>query len=198
MNEIVIATHNNNKIFEIKQLMANIPIKFITLQELGVTTTVEENGHTLQENAVIKSKQYAKLTGLNCLSDDSGLMVDALNGRPGVHSARYGGPNATSSQQCNSLIQEMSNVPWENRQAEFRCTFALYVADHNQLIITHGICKGLITETSRGSNGFGYDPIFYILDHSCTMAELDQNTKNQISHRALAATAMKTNISNLL
>tara|TARA_B100000945_G_scaffold321239_1_gene334667 strand:- start:4960 stop:5562 length:603 start_codon:yes stop_codon:yes gene_type:complete len=194
---IVIATHNNNKAKEIQKLMAYLPVRFITLNDLGIEIEVEENGKTIEENAIIKSQQYSKITGLNCLSDDSGLIVDSLDGRPGIHTARYGGTHTNYNQKRMLLLQEMYSIPWIKRHAQFKCTLALTVVQPNKIITTEGVCKGIITESDRGSNGFGYDPIFYLMEKSCTMAELDEDSKNTVSHRAIASENMKNQISSI-
>ncbi|HAJ05506.1 MAG TPA: non-canonical purine NTP pyrophosphatase, RdgB/HAM1 family [Chloroflexi bacterium] len=194
---IVIATHNNNKAKEIQKLMAYLPVEFITLNDLGIEIEVEENGKTIKENAIIKSQQYSKITGLNCLSDDSGLIVNSLDGRPGIHTARYGGIHTNYDQKRMLLLQEMYSIPWIKRHAQFKCTLALTVVQPNKTITTEGVCKGMITESDRGSNGFGYDPIFYLMEKSCTMAELDENSKNTVSHRAIASENMKNQISSI-
>ncbi|MDP6769394.1 MAG: RdgB/HAM1 family non-canonical purine NTP pyrophosphatase [Anaerolineales bacterium] len=198
MLKIVIATHNNHKSIELLKLMSSLPITWITLRDLEIDTIVEETGTTIQENATLKAREYARLTRMYTLADDSGLAVEALNGRPGVYSSRYGGNDISSKQQRELLLKELYSISWTNRKAYFRCTLALANPYGTDITVANGVCQGLITMSDRGTKGFGYDPIFYIPHQSCTMAEMDANTKNRVGHRGKATHIMKGQISKLI
>ena len=198
MLKIVIATHNNHKSIELLKLMSSLPITWMTLRDLEIDTIVEETGTTIQENATLKAREYARLTRLYTLADDSGLAVEALNGRPGVYSARYGGNDISSKQQRELLLKELYSISWTNRKAHFRCTLALSNPYGTDITVANGVCQGLITTSDRGTKGFGYDPIFYVPHQSCTMAEMDADTKNRIGHRGKATHKMKGQISKLI
>ena len=198
MLKIAIATHNNHKSIELLKLMSSLPITWMTLRDLEIDTIVEETGTTIQENATLKAREYARLTRMYTLADDSGLAVEALNGRPGVYSARYGGNDISSKQQRDILLKELYSISWTNRKAYFRCTLALANPYNTDITVTNGVCQGLITTSDRGTKGFGYDPIFYVPHQSCTMAEMDADTKNRIGHRGKATHKMKAQISKLI
>ena len=198
MLKIAIATHNNHKSIELLKLMSSLPITWMTLRDLEIDTIVEETGTTIQENATLKAREYARLTRMYTLADDSGLAVEALNGRPGVYSARYGGNDISSKQQRELLLRELYSISWTNRKAYFRCTLALANPYNTDITVTNGVCQGLITTSDRGTKGFGYDPIFYVPHQSCTMAEMDADTKNRIGHRGKATHKMKGQISKLI
>ena len=198
MLKIVIATHNNHKSIELLKLMSNLPITWMTLRDLEIDTIVEETGTTIQENATLKAREYARLTRMYTLADDSGLAIEALNGRPGVYSSRYGGNDISSKQQRELLLKELYSISWTNRKAYFRCTLALANPYGTDITVANGVCQGLITMSDRGTKGFGYDPIFYVPHQSCTMAEMDANTKNRIGHRGKATHKMKGQISKLI
>ena len=198
MLKIAIATHNNHKSIELLKLMSSLPITWMTLRDLQIDTIVEETGTTIQENATLKAREYARLTRMYTLADDSGLAVEALNGRPGVYSARYGGNDISSKQQRELLLKELYSISWTNRKAYFRCTLALANPYNTDITVTNGVCQGLITTSDRGTKGFGYDPIFYVPHQSCTMAEMDADTKNRIGHRGKATHKMKGQISKLI
>ena len=198
MLKIVIATHNNHKSIELLKLMSNLPIKWMTLRDLEIDTIVEETGTTIQDNAILKAREYARLTRMYTLADDSGLAVEALNGRPGVYSSRYGGNDISSKQQRELLLKELYSISWTNRKAYFRCTLALANPYNTDITVANGVCQGLITTSDRGTKGFGYDPIFYVPHQSCTMAEMDADTKNRVGHRGKATHKMKGKISKLI
>ena len=198
MLKIAIATHNNHKSIELLKLMSSLPITWMTLRDLEIDTIVEETGTTIQENATLKAREYARLTRMYTLADDSGLAVEALNGRPGVYSSRYGGNDISSKQQRDILLKELYSISWTNRKAYFRCTLALANPYNTDITVANGVCQGLITTSDRGTKGFGYDPIFYVPHQSCTMAEMDADTKNRIGHRGKATHKMKGQISKLI
>ena len=198
MLKIVIATHNNHKSIELLKLMSNLPITWMTLRDLEIDTIVEETGTTIQDNAILKAREYARLTRMYTLADDSGLAVEAINGRPGVYSSRYGGNDISSKQQRELLLKELYSISWTNRKAHFRCTLALSNPYGTDITVANGVCQGLITMSDRGTKGFGYDPIFYVPHQSCTMAEMDADTKNRVGHRGKATHKMKGKISKLI
>jgi len=198
MLKIVIATHNNHKSIELLKLMSSLPITWMTLRDLEIDTIVEEIGTTIQENATLKAREYARLTKMYTLADDSGLAIEALNGRPGVYSSRYGGNDISSKQQRELLLKELYSISWTNRKAYFRCTLALANPYGTDITVANGVCQGLITMSDRGTKGFGYDPIFYVPHQSCTMAEMDTDTKNRVGHRGKATHKMKGQISKLI
>ncbi len=191
---LLIATTNPGKVREYRQLLNGLNCDLIGLSEVGITQDVDETGLTYEENAVLKAQAYAALSGLLTLADDSGLEVDALGGRPGVHSARYG---PDSPARIQRLLAEMQNIPAERRGARFRCAIALS-RPAGQTEITTGTCEGWITTEARGANGFGFDPVFYVAERGVTMAELPEEVKNQISHRARAAQKMRLILEHIL
>jgi XTP/dITP diphosphohydrolase len=184
-DKILIATTNQGKIAEIRNLVKGLPAVFLSLSEVPDVPEVVEDGATFEENALKKARAIAQATGMVTLADDSGLCVDALGGRPGVLSARYAGENASDEEKYVRILQEMQNVPDSERSARFECALALVVPDGEEVIF-RGICEGRITREPRGSSGFGYDPIFYFEEAGCTFAEMDRESKNQVSHRGRA------------
>ena len=184
--KLLIATRNRGKKREYAKLLEGLEMQLITLDDLGVTKTIKEDGASYTENALLKARGYAAATGLVTLADDSGLEVDALDSAPGVLTARYAGQGATDEQRYSLLLKQLKDVPHEHRTARFRCVIALAWPD-GRVEITEGICEGRITREPRGEHGFGYDPVFYVPEYGCTMAELPPEIKNRISHRARAA-----------
>jgi XTP/dITP diphosphohydrolase len=195
--KLLIATHNSGKLAEYRRILADLPITVRSLQDEGITFDAEETGHTFDENARSKARLYAHASQLLTWADDSGLEVDALDGRPGVHSARYGGPDATDRQRYELLLQELASVPEPHRTARFRCVVAIAIPG-GRVLTAQGCVEGTIAVQPQGSHGFGYDPVFYLPGHEATMAELPPDVKNRISHRAKAAARAKTLLSNIL
>ena len=156
--KIVFATHNLDKCAEMKEILGEMPIELLTLNKFSEIGEIIEDGHTLEENALIKARTVHKMTNLAAMADDTGLEVDALSGQPGIYSARYAGSNCSYSDNINKLLQEMENIPREKRSARFRTSIA-YV-DDNMELTTEGVVEGLITDVMRGTNGFGYDSVF--------------------------------------
>ncbi len=191
---LLVATTNPGKIREYQQLFNGLTCDLISLLEVGITQEVAETGSTYEENAILKAHEYAALSGLLTMADDSGLEVDALNGRPGVHSARYASDSPT---RIRRLLAEMQNIPTDQRNARFQCVIALARPD-GRTEITAGVCKGQIATEARGTNGFGFDPVFYVSKYGMTMAELPDEIKNQISHRARAAQKMRPVLERIL
>lgn len=199
---LLIATSNPGKVIEINDLLADLPCRVIGLHDLPQTLpTVAETGTTFSENALIKAEHYYQLTGLLTLADDSGLVVDALDGRPGVYSARYGGAGLSSHAQINLLLAELRGVPAAQRTARFVCCIALVgeLADEQLRQTFERSCEGVIANAPRGAQGFGYDPIFIDAELKRTFAELSRDEKAARSHRgqALRATSafLKANLS---
>jgi XTP/dITP diphosphohydrolase len=185
---LVIATRNKGKIKEIEDLLSNFPIEIKTLDQFGPIPKVMENGTTFEENAYKKASFTARVLGFPALADDSGLMVDALDGAPGVHSARYAGKNATDEQRLTKLLAEMSGQP--NRKAAFECVISIAVPSGPALTF-EARCEGLINRKPLGTNGFGYDPVFYYPPLKKTFAQLTMAEKSKISHRGKALSELK-------
>lgn len=186
---IIIASHNQGKHREIREILGHLPIRLITSADLNIDLQVNETGKTYEQNARIKALAYLKATGLPVIADDSGVEVDALNGAPGLYSARFSPlPYATNADRRKYLLEQLRNKkqPWT---AHFHCS-AVFVIPEGELFVTSGRCDGIIIPEERGKGGFGYDPVFYIPEQQATMAELPDEIKNKISHRANALRAM--------
>jgi XTP/dITP diphosphohydrolase len=186
MPKLLLATTNKGKIAEYRFLFQELPVEIITLDDEGITATVEEGEKSMEENARHKAAFYADLSGLITVADDSGLEVDALGGEPGIRSARYAGENASDRGRIEYLLNKLKGVPREKREARFVCVIAV-VTPQGVTKLFQGECKGRITFEPKGENGFGYDPVFYLPEFEKTMAELPLEIKNRISHRARAA-----------
>jgi XTP/dITP diphosphohydrolase len=188
LQKIVIATRNSGKLGEFHTLLAPLNSTLLSLRDISLDIEVEETGSSFKENACLKAIEYSRLTQLPVLADDSGLEVEALGGRPGIHSARYAGPGASDSDRIQKLLKELKDVG-VRRQARFVCVLAL--AHSGELLRTsEGECRGIIADEPRGSNGFGYDPIFLFPKLGKTYAELSESEKNQYSHRAHAVVSL--------
>ncbi len=197
MKDLLFATSNLNKARELEGLTAGLPVRILTLKDFPDLVSPPETGTTFQENALIKARAATAATGLWALADDSGLTVDALNGEPGVYSARYSGPKADANSNNAKLLKAMANVMAENRQAQFRAVLALTLPQGEEYY-SEGVTAGEILREYRGNNGFGYDPLFYLPQLGKTMAELSLAEKNQISHRAKAFQGILDIIKSLL
>jgi len=184
-HQLLLATNNQAKVREYKSLLQDLPCKLVTLAEKGITTTVNEEGETLEENAVLKAKALAEESQMLALADDSGLEVDALGGEPGPLSARYAGEDASDIERVNYLLTRLNSVPPEKRSARFRCVIAIATPGNN-VELCQGECRGYITLAPKGEYGFGYDPVFYLPELDKTMAELPLELKNRVSHRGQA------------
>lgn len=182
---VVLATRNQGKVKEFNKLFAVLGWEGISLAEFEGVPEVVEDGDTFEANALKKAITISTYLNLPAVGDDSGLEVDALNGRPGVYSARYAGEHATDEENWRKLLQEMADVPDEKRTARFRCTLA-FVEPGQEPVIATGSCEGLIAREPAGTNGFGYDPVFSLPDLNKMMAQLLPEEKNQLSHRAKA------------
>lgn len=183
--ELVVATRNAGKLKEIRRLLESRGIRVRGLEEFPEVPDVVEDGKTFAENAIKKAEAVAQFTSLPCLADDSGLVVDALQGRPGVHSARFSGAEADDQSNNRKLLDEMAAVPEMQRQAAFCCVMALCMPGQSPHLF-QGRVNGAILERQQGDGGFGYDPLFWLPGYNCTMAELPLDTKNQVSHRGQA------------
>ena len=182
---LLVATGNPGKMREVSHILKGLPFQVLSLQDFGMSMTVEETGATFAENAVLKASAYCASAGMLTMADDSGLVVDALDGRPGVLSARYGGEGLTDPQRVELLLRELEGVPWEKRTARFRCVIAL-TWPGGQVETVEGVVEGVIQYEPEGCNGFGYDPIFHLPERGCTTAQLSTSDKNRISHRGQA------------
>ena len=196
--ELLIATGNAGKTAEIRALLGDLPITFRTLTDFPEIEPVEESGATYEENAVLKARAYAQQTGLWALADDSGFEVAALDGAPGVISARYAGAGASDSERIAFLLRQLDLANSSDRGARFVCVTALSDLSNSIANVEHGICEGLIISKPRGENGFGYDPIFVPKGFDKTLAELPTNIKNVISHRARALHSMRSFLERLV
>jgi XTP/dITP diphosphohydrolase len=188
--DLLIATGNPGKVREYQELFADLPVRCLGPADLNLHLEIEERGSSYRENALLKAIPFAHASGLSTLADDSGLEVDALDGRPGIHSARFGGAALGDADRWRLLLQELAGVPWEKRTARFRCVIAL-AHPGGPVKTAEGTCEGRIAFEAAGSAGFGYDPVFYLPQFGCTMAQLPEGVKNTISHRARAAWAAR-------
>ena len=192
---LVIATGNNGKKSEIKDLLAGFPVHVKNLNDFGPIPGVQETGKTFDENAYIKASFTARLLGLPALADDSGLVVEVLDGAPGVYSARYAGENATDEERCVKLLGEMEGK--KDRRAAFECVISIAVPTGAALTY-EARCDGLIADQAVGENGFGYDPIFYYPSFKKTFAELNGEEKNKVSHRGRAFKEIRSEFDKVL
>jgi XTP/dITP diphosphohydrolase len=192
---LVMATRNLGKVREMAALLADLEVRLLSLVDFPELPEIPEEGDTFRDNARAKARAVARLTGLMALADDSGLEVAALNGRPGVFSARYaldrtGIKSPTDEDNWRKLLDEMQAVPPERRQARFVCAMVLARPD-GQIFEAQGDCPGVIAQAPAGDSGFGYDPVFWLPEHNATMAQVGPMVKNRISHRARALAALK-------
>jgi XTP/dITP diphosphohydrolase len=185
MLEVVLATNNPGKIAEIDEIMSGLAVRLLTKNEVGPWPDIAESGQSYLENALIKAHAVVNATGKAALADDSGIEVDALNGAPGIRSARFAGPNATDVQNNSTLARLMSEVPAENRSARYRCV-AVVVLPEGTEVVAEGTCEGTIATGPAGEGGFGYDPWFIPAGYHLTFGELSAEAKHRISHRGKA------------
>lgn len=194
---LLVATNNPGKLEEYRNLLDPLPLEIISLGDEAIEFEPEETGSTFEENAVLKARVFAELSGLLTLADDSGLEIDRLGGAPGVHSARYGGTRRGEDvKRYQMVLRQLEDVPWVERGARFRCVVAV-ATPGGRVETAEGTVEGIIAYEPQGEHGFGYDPVFYMPDFDCTMAQLPPDTKNRISHRAQAAKAAFTIIQRL-
>ena len=182
--KVVIATHNEDKLKEIQSHLESFSFSVLSLNKFPEIDEIIEDGNTLVDNALIKAREVFAKTGLPTISDDTGLEVCALDGKPGVYSARYAGENCTYSDNVNKLLKDMNKIPIPNRTAQFKTVMVF--KDEKQELIVEGVVKGIISRESRGDEGFGYDPIFFVPELGKTFGELSIIEKNKISHRGNA------------
>ncbi|MGO9480489.1 MAG: RdgB/HAM1 family non-canonical purine NTP pyrophosphatase [Candidatus Kryptoniota bacterium] len=193
--KIVLATHNRHKVEEIKNILLDLEFELLSLDNFPEIGEITEDGTTLEENAKKKAGTVYKRTGILSLADDTGLEVDALNGRPGVYSARYSGEVATYEDNNKKLLHELKDIPFEKRTANFRCVISIVGKNVEEIAI--GEVRGKILNEARGKNGFGYDPLFLPDGYDLTYAEMDSELKNKLSHRAKALEETKKILRNL-
>ena len=199
MLSIILATHNKKKIEEIRTILNGLPVELHTTLEFPDLAEVVEDKETFKENALKKAKEIHAATGMNALADDSGLEVDALDGRPGVYSARYAGDGHPYEENNKKVLTELNHIPDDRRSARFHCVLAYVGRDRSGNYFEKffdGVCEGRINHRPQGQFGFGYDPIFFIPEFGRTMAELEPDIKNGISHRGRALEKFKEYIKN--
>ena len=197
MKEIIIATKNKGKARDFIAMFAPLGFEVKTLHDYEEVGEVEETGATFEENAILKAETVAKRLGKIVIADDSGLIVDALGGAPGIYSARYAGTDKDDEANIDKVLYELEHVPEHERTARYYCALALAFPEGHTHVVD-GACEGMILRERRGTNGFGYDPIFYIKELDKTMAEISIEEKNQISHRAIAMRKLQELIPSLL
>ena len=179
------ASGNAGKLREIARILGEFDITVVPQSELGVSD-IEETGSTFVENALIKARHAARVTGLPAIADDSGLVVDALDGRPGIYSARYSGPEADAEKNIDRLLSELDGIPDAQRGAEFHCAACYVKPDEPEAIIAEGVWRGLILHERQGDGGFGYDPVFFDPELACSSSQMSAEQKNSRSHRGQA------------
>jgi XTP/dITP diphosphohydrolase len=197
MIKLLVATNNPGKVREYEALLKGLPMTLTYPAQEGIDIEVEETGSTFTENARLKATAYAGASDLLTLADDSGLEVDALGGEPGTRSARYAGQGASDEDRYRLLLSKLEGVSWGGRTARFRCVIAV-ARPQGEVRIAEGTCEGVIAFEPKGEHGFGYDPVFYMPEHGQTMAELEPEVKNRISHRARAAEGARRILQELL
>ncbi|WP_141431959.1 XTP/dITP diphosphatase [Bacillus sp. 03113] len=185
MQEVIIATKNKGKAKEFQNMLLPLGFQVKTLLDFPAIDEIEETGATFEENAIIKAEAVAKELGKIVIADDSGLIVDALEGRPGIFSARYAGLDKSDEANIDKVLTELEQVPENNRTARFYCALAVAMPGKPSFTV-YGTCEGSILRERKGAHGFGYDPIFFVTEKQKAMAEIEPNIKNQISHRAKA------------
>lgn len=187
---MIFATNNQGKMKEVKEILSDLDVEVISLKEAGIFIDIIEDGTTFEENAIIKARAIHELKKGLILADDSGLEVDYLNKEPGVYSARYMGEDTSYKIKNQNIIDRLKGVPDEKRTARFVCAIAAVLPD-GEVITTSGSIEGQIGYKESGENGFGYDPIFYLPEYSCSTADLSMELKNKLSHRGIALNKMK-------
>jgi XTP/dITP diphosphohydrolase len=186
MHTLLLATSNLHKLEEFRAIFSDLPWRLFSLSDIHLDIDVEESGTTFAENAELKARTYAQLSNMLTLADDSGLEIDALGGAPGAYSARYLGSETSYDERFRAILELLNGLPLDQRSARFRCVIAL-ARPSGDIRIAQGVVEGVIANSPRGTNGFGYDPIFYLPELGKTFAELEPEYKNRISHRARAA-----------
>ena len=197
LTEAVFATGNENKMKEIRAICADLGITVRSMKEAGIRCEIEENGSTFLENALIKARTVCSACGKMTLADDSGLVVDAMGGEPGIYSARWMGENTSYRIKNAEIIKRLEGVPDEKRTARFVCAIACVLPDGRELT-AEGVFEGRIGYEEKGENGFGYDPIFFVPEFGCSSSELTPEMKNAVSHRGKALAAMREKLETAL
>lgn len=192
---LVLATRNKNKLLEFQELLKDFPVEIRSLSDFGTLPEAIEDGETFDDNAYKKAIHTAKILGLPAMADDSGLVVEALNGAPGIFSARYAGNNATDKENVEKLLEDMKGV--KNRKASFHCVLSIAVPSGPALTYENS-CEGILLEKPRGTSGFGYDPVFYSEELNKTFAECSMEEKNKVSHRGKAMAELKSEFPQVL
>jgi XTP/dITP diphosphohydrolase len=190
MRTLLLATTNEHKVDEFRTLFRDLPFTLLSLRDVQIDMDVEETGTTFAENAILKAQTYAKVVNMLALADDSGIEIDALGGAPGVYSARFAGREATYEERFRLIFARLQDVPPSERTARFRCAIAL-AEPSGYVRVVEGAVEGVIADSARGENGFGYDPIFLVPEFGQTTAEMTPTEKNRISHRGRAAEAAR-------
>ena len=196
IEKMIFATGNEGKMREVRMILGDLGAEILSLKEAGIQAEAEENGTTFEENAVIKAKEIMEKTGALVLADDSGLEVDALNGEPGIYSARYMGHETSYHIKNKNLIERLEGTTGDERSARFVCAIAACFPD-GRVLTTRGTMEGQIGYEEKGENGFGYDPIFYLPEYQCYSGELPLEEKNKLSHRGKALRLMKEQLEAL-
>ena len=195
MNKIIFATGNENKLKEIRQIMQDMDVEIISMKEAGINIEIEETGTTFLENSYLKAKTIWDITGGIVMADDSGLVIDYLNGEPGLYSARYMGENTSYDIKNANILERMKAAKGDERSARFVASIVCILPNGKELSVVETM-EGIIADKVAGKNGFGYDPILYLPDYACTSAELSDNEKNRISHRGKALRLMREKLKN--
>lgn len=195
--KIIFATGNENKMREVRMILADLQVPILSMKEAGIQVEIVEDGSTFEENALIKATAIMELTDAIVLADDSGLEIDYLNKEPGIYSARYLGEQTPYEQKNQIILERMDGVAEENRTARFVCAIAAAIPGQ-EAIVRRGTIEGIIGYEAAGSNGFGYDPIFYLPEYKQTTAELSPELKNQLSHRGKALRMVKEELRQVL
>ncbi|MDY3250066.1 MAG: XTP/dITP diphosphatase [Candidatus Choladocola sp.] len=197
IKRIVFATGNQGKMREIRMILDDLGIPVVSMKEAGISADIEENGKSFEENAIIKAKAIAEMTGEAVMADDSGLVIDYLDGAPGIYSARFMGEDTSYDIKNNAILEKLKGVPDEKRTARFVCAIACALPD-GRVLTSCGAMEGIIGYAIKGENGFGYDPIFYLPECGCTSAEISPEQKNELSHRGKALRKMKEQLKTIL
>lgn len=198
MRKLIVASNNSNKIREIKEILKGIPVEILSLKEAGIDIDIEETGSTFLENAYLKAKGISEMAqGAMVLADDSGLAVESLGGAPGIYSARFAGEHGNNKKNNEKLLQLLEGKSRQERRASFVCAMVL-IAEDGKEVDVEGRIDGIISEKEKGTNGFGYDPVFYLEEYGKTFAEMDSETKNKISHRAKALEKLQLEMQKLV
>ncbi len=190
MRTLLLATTNEHKLNEFRTIFRELPFQLLSLRDVQIDTDVEETGTTFAENAILKARFYAQAANMLALADDSGLEIDALGGEPGIYSARFAGRETPYAERFRLIFERLQDVPPDQRAARFRCAIAL-AEPSGEVQVVEGTIEGVIAESARGENGFGYDPIFLVPEYGKTTAEMASQEKHRISHRGRAAAAAR-------